>query len=171
MKKKLKEKIKKITQPSGKSIEPELFDSCITLKNLALVCIEKPLSADFIYETLMENGGRLKPVYTEMLSLYRLGAGEKAFETFGKRIGTSSGKKFAAILSKIEKINPAELISQMEVFQNMMAEKRTTRAMAQVQRRSVLTTTWAAATIFALLINFVIVVVLLSTLNLLNNIF
>ena len=43
--------------------ESELYDSCILLKNLALVYRQMPLSADMILELLMENSWKLKPVY------------------------------------------------------------------------------------------------------------
>lgn len=152
-------------------LELELYDSCITLKNLAIVNGAKPFSGEFLYTTLMENAVKLKPVYREMLLLYRQGRDEEAFDYFADTVGTKAGKTFGAILAKIERINPAELIEQMEVFQNMMAEKRMTQAIRTAQRNSIITTIWSSATVFALLINFAVVAVFMDTLNLLKNIF
>ena len=149
----------------------ELYGSVITLKNLAIVQKERPFSADYIYEALMENSGRLRPVYEEMLTLYRGGRDKEAFQVFAERTGTRNGKNFASILSKLDRINPAELVKQMEVFQNVMAEARMTAALKSAQRRSIIVTVWATAAIFALLINFTVVVVFLDALTMLENLF
>ena len=153
------------------SPEGELYDSCITLKNLALVRRETPLSADYIYELLMQNAIRLRPAYAGMLTLYRSGRDEEAFAFFAEAVGSKTGRSFASILAKMDAVNPAELTAQMEVFQNLMAEKRVTQAMKRAQRNSLLMTLWASAAIFALLINFTVVVVFLNTLDMLRSVF
>jgi len=149
-------------------LELELYDSCITLKNLAIVNGAKPFSGEFLYTMLMENAVKLKPIYREMLLMYRH---EEAFRYFADAVNTKAGRNFAAILTKVEKINPSELIEQMEVFQNMIAEKRMTQALKTAQRNSVITTIWSSATVFSLLINFVVVAVFMDTLNMLKNFF
>lgn len=149
----------------------ELFGSVITLKNLAMVHKERPLSADFIFEILMENSTALKPAYEELLTLYRSGRDDEAFRAFAERTGSREGRNFAVILSKLDRINPAEVVKQMEVFQNAMAEERMTAATKAAQRNSVLITAWAAASIFALLVNFAVVVVFLDTLGMLEHLF
>ena len=154
-----------------KNVEGELYSSVITLKNLAIVQQKRPLSADFIFQALMENSTSLRSVYEEMITLYRSGKDEEAFKLFGQRTGSRTGRNFAAILSKLDKINPAELVSQMEVFQNVMAEERMTAALRSAQRNSIIATMWATAAIFALLINFAVVVVFLDALTMLENLF
>ena len=153
------------------SPEGELYDSCIILKNLAIVKQQKSLSADVIYEMLLRHAVRLRPAYAGMLSLYRGGQDQEAFEFFAEAVGTKAGKTFASILSKLDEINPAELTTQMRVFQNMMIEKRVTAAMKRVQRNSLLITLWSSAAIFAMLINFTVVVVFLQTLDTLQTLF
>lgn len=148
-----------------------MYSSVITLKNLAIVQEKRPLSADFIFQALMENSSSLKPVYEEMISLYRSGRDEEAFRVFGERTGSRTGRNFAAILSKLDKINPAELVKQMEVFQNVMAEERMTAALKSAQRNSIIATMWATAAMFALLINFAVVVVFLDALATLESLF
>lgn len=152
-------------------IDGELYGSVITLKNLALVQKEKPLSADFIFEALMENSAALRPAYEELITLYRNGRDEEAFRAFSKRVGSRAGRNFASVLSKLDRINPSETVKQMEVFQNMMAEERMTAAVRKAQRNSVLVTAWASASIFALLINFAVVVVFTDTLGMLGHLF
>lgn len=152
-------------------LEAELYDSCLTLKNMAIANGARPLSGEFIYGLMMENSVRLRPVYREMLLLYRQGRDEEAYTYFAEAIGTKAGKNFASILAKAEKINPLQLVEQMEVFQNMMAEKRMTQAIKTAQRNSIITTVWSTATVFALIINFAVVAVFMDTLNMLATIF
>ena len=153
------------------AVDSEIYGSAITLKNLALVQKERPLSADYIFEALMENSSALRPAYEELISLYRSGRDEDAFRAFAKKTGSRAGKNFAAVLSKLDRINPAELVKQLEVFQNIMAEERMTAAIRTAQRKSVLVTAWASASIFALLINFAVVVVFMDTLGMLGHLF
>ena len=152
------------------SLDGELYGSVITLKNLALVQKEKPLSADYIFEALLENSMTLRPAYEELITLYRGGRDEEAFRTFAERVGSRAGRSFASVLSKLDRINPSETVKQMEVLQNMMAE-RMTAAVRTAQRNSVLVTAWASASIFALLINFAVVVVFMDTLGMLGHLF
>ena len=63
------------------------------------------------------------------------------------------------------------MITQMQVFQNMMAERRVTQAMKRVQRNSLMITLWSSAAIFAMLINFTVVVVFLQTMETLQTLF
>ena len=152
-------------------LESELLDSVIILKNLSLVERVKPLSADYIFQTLMENSFHLKPVYGQMLNMYRSGRDKEAFEFFAEMVGTKEGKNFSAVLYKVDKINPAELWRQLEVLKNILSEKRLTDGMRRVQRSSIFLSIWATATVFALLINFSVVVVFLDTIQMLKNVF
>lgn len=151
--------------------DKELFNSSITLKNLSLVRKETPISADYIYERLMENSNRLRPIYSEMLTLYRTGHDEEAFKMLAMEVGTKSAKNFANILSKLDRINPAELTEQMEMFQQMMTDSAMTAAMKKAQRNSAIITACAATSVFALLINFTVVVVFTDAMSVLNNLF
>ena len=156
---------------NNRVLDRELFSSSVILKNLALVRREAPLSADYIYENLMENSIFLKPFYGELLTLYRAGRDEEAFKVFTLEIGTKAAKNFALILSKIDKVNPAELAEQMEIFQQMMTESNMTAAMKKAQRNSLITTAFAVSAVFAQFINFTVVVVFMDTIAMLNNMY
>ena len=169
--KRLHFKIKAGSLKNRARIDREIYGSAVTLKNLALVQKEKPLSADFIFESLMENSAALRPAYEKLIALYRSGRDEEAFKAFAAETESRAGKNFASILSKLDKINPAETVKQMEVFQSMMAEERTTAAIKTAQRNSVIITALASASIFALLINFAVVVVFMDTLGMLEHLF
>ncbi|MBS5335476.1 MAG: hypothetical protein KHY62_08175 [Firmicutes bacterium] len=149
----------------------ELFRSSIILKNLSLVRRESPFSADYIYEKLMENSGYLRPMYAEMLSLYRSGRDDEASRVPVVFVGTKAAKNFALILSKLDKLNPDELVQQMSIFQDSMIEKQVTYAVKRVQRNSIIISALSATSVFALLINFVVVVVFMDSLSMISSMF
>lgn len=152
-------------------MDKELFSSSIILKNLSLVQGDNAFSADYMYEKLMENSVVLKPVYGQMLTLYRSRNNSEAFKVLPSVVGTKASKNFAIILSKLEKLNPAELAKQMDVFQRSMMGNRVTYAIKRVQRNSLVLTVLATVTVFVLLLNFIVVVVLLDTIDTLNQLF
>ncbi len=149
----------------------EFYKSSVILKNLITVTGGSALSADHIYEKLMENSDILKPVYGRMLSLYRSGKDEEAFRVPVDIIGTREARSFALILSKVDKIDPAELKAQTEIFQNSMTEKKVTAAMKQAQRNSAVITALSAGCVFALLINFTVVAVFMKSLDMMSSVF
>ena len=151
--------------------EKEIFNCCIVLKNLAIVHRELPMSADFILEQLMESSKILRNTFVDMLSAYRNGRGEEAFSILYARVPIKEAKTFASILNKLDQINPAELIAHMTAFEETFASQRMTKGMKRAERKSLLTTMMATASIFAILLNFTIVVVFMDTLNLLGQVF
>ena len=160
-----------IMKNNKSELDKDLFKSSIILKNLALVRKDTPFSADYMYEKLVENSGLLKPIYSQMMTLYRNKRDVEAFKIIPLIVGTKASKSFAIILSKLEILNPAETESLMDLFQKSMMESRMTSAIKRVQRNSMILTIMATATIFALLLNFVVVVVFMSTLEMLNSVF
>mgnify|MGYP007094047850 FL=1 len=82
-------------------LEREIFNSCIVLKNLAIVHRDMPMSADFILEQLMESSRALRNIYADILSAYRNGRGEASFQVLYQRIPIKAAKNFAFLLAKI----------------------------------------------------------------------
>lgn len=151
--------------------ERELFHSCIILKNLAIVYQEKPMSTDFILEQLMESSRSLRAVYADILTAYRNGRRDEAFQLLCQHIPLKSAQGFARILRRLDEINPSELILQMTAFEETFTAERKTKAMARAERKSLLTTLASTAAIFIVLLNFVVVVVFLDTLEILSQLF
>ena len=160
-----------IMKKSKSQIDKELYNSSVILKNLALVQKQMPFSADYMYERIMENSVLLRPIYSQMLATYRGMDSNEAFKVLPLVVGTKTSKNFAIILSKLEKLNHAELEKQMDIFQKSMMESRMTYAIKRVQRTSLVLTGLATITVFALLLNFVVVVVFLNTIDTLNQLF
>lgn len=163
--------IKMIIKKKKEIPDRELLKSSIILKNLSLVRKGTPMSADYIYEKLMENSGYLKSMYSEMITLYRSGRDEEAFNIPSKIIGTKAAKNFAIILSKLDKIDPAELTEQMNVFQSSMTDRQMSMTVKKNQRNSMIITALASVSVFALLINFTVVVVFMNSMEMLSQIF
>lgn len=156
---------------NGERMERELFNSCIVLKNLAMVHQDMPMSGDFILEQLMECSKSLKHVYADILSAYRLGQGEEAFQLLAERVPVKAAANFAAILSKVDKLNPAELKLHMAAFEETLTGERMTKGMSRTEKKSLITTMAATAAIFAILLNFTVVVVFMDTLKMVEQIF
>ncbi len=145
--------------------ERDLYQAAILLKNLAIVRKEYPVSLDYILEELSSDAGTLKPVFQETLVIYRSGRYDEAFKFFAGAVKSRYGKNFALILSKLDRINPYELVSQIDIFIGIIREVRTTEAIKQAERRSLVITAFATASVFAVLVNFCVVVVFLDTLS------
>ncbi len=151
--------------------EKEIYNSCLTLKNLSYTNRDMPLSCDFILEELMKNSKLIKDIYAEMLSLYRSGYDEEAFSVMYKKVPLKTAKNFSMILSKIDKINPNEMISYMTSFEKTLSESRLTKGIKRTEKRSFLITTLATICVFAVLINFVAVVVFTGAIDMMGAIF
>ena len=160
-----------VVKRNRKIPDKELFKSSVILKNRSRLRRQTPLSADYIYENLMENSDALRPMYGQMLTLYRSGKDEEAFKIPATLIGTKAAKNFGIILSKLDKLNPAELTDQMDIFQENMTQRRMTWAMKRVQRNSLIITSLSTISVFAILINFVVVVDFMDSLSMLNSMF
>ncbi len=152
-------------------LERELFHSCILLKNLAAVHINLPMSADFVLEHLMDSAGPLKPIYADVLTAYRRGNGENAFSLLYRQVPTKTARDFGRILSKWESVDPGELVLQMTAFEETFTAERKTKAMERAERKSMVTTVAATASVFTVLLNFTVVVIFLDTMEILGNLF
>lgn len=152
-------------------LEREIWNSCIVLKNLAIVHRGQPMSCDFILEQLMTCSRPLSNVYADILSAYRNGRGENAFDLLYEQVPVKAARYFSFILSRIDRIDPGELISHMIAFEETFAAERMTRGMRRAERRSLITTMAATATVFAVLLNFTVVVVLMDAMRLLGQAF
>ena len=158
-------------QMQRRRMDQAVYESSMLLRNLAIVEKGQAFSADYLYEQLMEQAGCLRPAYAGMLSLYRTGRDREAFEHLRESIGTRAGRNFSFVPEKVDRINPEELVEQMEVFQEMMRQQKMTDDMKTVQRNSLLTTAAAAAGVFVMLIDFAVVVVFMHTISLLEGVF
>jgi hypothetical protein len=132
---------------------------------------EQAFSADYFYETLMQHAGHLKPVYAQMLTLYRGGKDRDAFQYLTSQCGSRAAINFSMVLSKVDRIQPDALAEQMDVFIEIMSQQRMTAEMKKVQRNSLFTTVAATAAVFISMIDFAVVVVFMHTMTLMEQAF
>lgn len=151
--------------------EKDILSGCIMLKNLSVVYKNRPMSADFIIEELMKSSGLMRDVYGRILSEYRTGSCEEAVKVLQERVPTKTAKNFAMILSKLDQINPSELAEYMAAFEKSMEEERATEAMHRAEKKSIVITAIATASVFAVLFNFVRVVIFINAMNMLQSVF
>lgn len=163
--------IRQLMRLNADNLEREVFNSCIIMKNLAIVYKDNPMSGEFILEELMNNSKYLRNTYADILSAYRNGKEEGSFASLYDCVPTKSAKRFAMILMKIDQINPSELVEYMTAFEETFAAERKTKGMKRAERKGLITTVIATATIFAILLNFTIVVVFMDTLKVLGQLF
>ena len=149
----------------------DLYHSAILLKNLAIVRKDYPVSLDYMLEELSRDAGSLTPIFQETLSVYRSGRYDEAFGFFAKAVRSRYGRSFASLMSKMDRINPYELVGQIDIFLGVIREVRMTASMKQAQRRSLVIMALAAASALCVLVNFCVVVVFLDTLENLRFIF
>ena len=90
-------------------IEHEIFASVSFLRNIASIGVGSTLTTDSVIQTLAEQEGILRPVYSRMLSLVRLNRTEEAAATFSNQAETSISNDFARILIQWDKIKPEQL--------------------------------------------------------------
>lgn len=145
--------------------ERDLYHSAILLKNMAIVRKDHPVSLDYIIEELSGGAGKLRPVFQDMLTIYRSGRYEEAFRYFGDSVKSAHAGSFASILSKMDSINPYELVSQLDILISVIKEARITDAMKQAERRSLIITGFATASELICMVNFCVVAVFLDTLD------
>ena len=104
-------------------------------------------------------------------SLYRSGRDEEAFKVLAETVGTREARTFGLILSKLDKMDPEELREQMDIFQRDITEKKVTAAMKQAQRNSMVITAMSALSVFALLVNFTVVVIFMKSIDMMGSVF
>ncbi len=138
---------------------------------MAIVRKDYPVSLDYMIEELSKGSGKLRPVFQDTLTIYRSGRYDEAFSYFSETVSSDYAEGFASILSKMDKINPFELVSQLDVFISVIKEARITAAMKHAERRSLIVTGFAAASELTCMMNFCVVVVFLDMLAKLRFIF
>lgn len=165
----LKKIVEVIKSAAGRDTrEQEIFNSCMVLKIMAIVQNDTSLSTEHIIGELMSNSIALKKTYGEILFKWRNGEGSDSFEPLSTALNSKAARKFGIILSQAEQMQPAELVLEIRAFEAAFAGERTTDIARQAERKSVFATAIAAACIFAVLMNFAIVVAFMDTIRMLG---
>lgn len=82
-----------------------------------------------------------------------------------------AASNFSLILSKMDRIDPAELSGYMEAFEMSLSDERVTKGMKKEERKSLIGTVVSTMAVFAVLMNFTTVVVFLDAAEMLKTVF
>lgn len=107
--------------------DKEIYSALVQLKNLAIATKDKPLATDFILRQLAKFSKKTRVVFNHTLVLWRENNEEVACEYFSETIGTKLANEFANFVVKLDKVNPDELIEQLQVLQEGYRERNITK--------------------------------------------
>lgn len=154
-----------------KNIRFEISRMITVLKNLIITCKDKPLSAEFIINNLIKFSSFTKPILTKFLSLYRLNRIEEAYSYFVSEIGVKVGREFASLLTKLDEIEPVNLIQQLKLHQEAIRDSYMTERIKRDKLISDLSFIPIIALIFLILLNFVFITFFIDSINSFNILF
>lgn len=147
----------------------EIYRAITQLKNLGIALEDKPVGADFLINQLMRFTNYTKPVFAKTLSLWRLGKEEEACKYFDEAIGTKLSHDFSNILIKLDKINPAELVEQLVNYQERVKQEKVTEKLKRQEKISNYLYLPIIGVALAILLNFVVVVIMMDTMQAMYN--
>ncbi len=151
--------------------EKEIFESISVMRNMISIGDAEQCGADYMISSLIDRGGKLKPLYVNMLSYLRVGDREHAITSFVAEVDSVIGKEFAGLLVRWDEINPRELseilISHQRTLKGMWvtAEKRREELLSDIIYLPVV------INVMLVFINFIYVVFFLEQREMWNMIF
>lgn len=140
-----------------KQYNNEITRAVSQLKSLAITKSERPPGSTFILEYLAKFTDKTRPMMERMQSLWAMGQKDQACEYFAAAIDTPEAETFTSIIRKIDSLNPIELKSQMELFQEDIRRKRETERIKENEVKSHLIYGVIIISLMAILINFLFV--------------
>jgi len=128
--------VKQVKKSKNQKLNIEIYRCFSQLKNIVAAKSNVNYSADFIICELVKYSGHLKPIFNRMLGYWYEGRYKEAAGYFSETIGTKEAEALASLLLKIDYIKPAELVSQIELYQNAVKNGRKTAAQKEKENRS-----------------------------------
>lgn len=149
--------------------DDELYKVIAQLKNFAIAQKDKPWSGEFIIRHIMRFTTITKPVFSQTLALWRLGREKEAASFLADAFDTRLGKEFSNIIIKLDSINPAELTDQLTLLQEHIDEEKMTKRLKRQELISNLIFMPVAAAALIIILNFVVIVIWLDSIQTLIN--
>ncbi len=146
-----------IQKKSRHKLNLEIYRCLSQLKNLTVSKANSQYSANFVIRELAEYTVYAKPIFNRMLGFWYEGRYENAAQYFIETIGTEEAKSLAALLLKYDYLKPIEFISQLELYQSDIKERRKTSAQKAKENRSNLIYGLVIVSGICILLNFLIV--------------
>ncbi len=151
-------------------IDREHLDAMTQLKNLCVAQSDNRLSGDYLVEQLFKYSRVTKPAYSKLLSHWRLGQFKQGCDIFAGMLNTKMSCELASVFEKIDYMSHEELVSQLEVYQSHIREERLTRFQRRQEMQSYIMYAPVIASAFVVILNFMIIVIWLDTIEMIQKI-
>lgn len=143
----------------------EIYRAISQLKNIALARKESPPGSDFVLDQLNRFTNIIRPVFNKTIALWSLGKKDEASDYLEEAIGTREATELANILRKLDDLEPYELKNQLILLQESIKKERETRKLKHNENISNLVYLIVITTCVIILVNFVVVVYYIETIN------
>lgn len=143
----------------------------VILKSAILCNFEKPLATEEIIEILAENSPKFSKIYYKLISNYIKNGDKEIFKSLPGSNKNMYWKAYGRILFYLEDFNPSELIDQITTLQDAVLQNNVSRGIVLVERKANLLMVISTISVFAVLINFSVVVVFMDALEIMKNAF
>lgn len=151
----------------GKSLMTDIA----LLKSIIICNRESPLSTEKILEEMAIYSNGLSKTYLKVVSEYRKNKGKRAFDAVTDRYQGHIWESYKRILVRLEDFDPIELIDQISALQELVLQNQISKSMVDVEKKANLLTIIATASVFAVILNFAVVVVFMDTMAMLGKVF
>lgn len=146
----------------------EIYLSISQIKNIAITRKDSSISADFVLEQITHFTKKTKPIFNKMIALWSLDKREEACKYFELAIGTKEAEGLTNIFRKLDNLLPYELYNQIVLLQQTINKERETTKILANENKSNLIYFIVVITSFIIMVNFVVVVYYLESINQLN---
>lgn len=143
----------------------EIYRAISQLKNIALARKDTPPGSDFVLEQLNKFTNIIRPVFNKTIALWSLGEKDEACDYLEQAIDTKEATELANILRKLDDLEPYELKNQLTLLQESIKKERETRKIKNNENVSNLVYLIVITTCVIIMVNFVIVVYYIETIN------
>jgi len=159
-----------LTEDYKNRMNLEIYRAISQLKNLAITKEDNPPGADFIIDQLRKFTKLTRPFFNNMMYLWSIGKREEACNYFKTAIGTKEAGDLADIFLKLEYLGPMELQNQMILYQQDIKKRRETEKIKHNENVSWIVYSVVSITVILMLLNFVVVVYYIDSMELMKNI-
>ncbi len=148
----------------------EIFRVLSQIKNMVISMSEKALSSQYLIGEITKYTKVTRPYFMRMLAFWYEGRYEEGQEYFQSSIGTDAAKSIAGLIGKLDYIPPEEFISQIDLYQKQVEDKRKTVVKKVREHQGNVVFVIAMLSGIAILINFLAVAVGIDTIPMLQKI-
>jgi hypothetical protein len=136
----------------------ELYRLLTQLKNIAISQPGQSYTTDFIINHLLKSAELTNDLLITFLMKYRMGREDEAMNMFLSELDTPLSKDFLAVLIKIDKLSPTDLMNQINLAKSKKRESRITTKRKNQESLSNWILLPIILPVFVILLNFIMVV-------------